>query len=159
MKRNINKAFIVYLSCIIATLMFAVIVLGGIFKMFITVPYFDKCLHFLCAALVTSIIGLCLADRAKMRPLYGMLFVFCFAVMIGVIFELMEFTVDSLFATKHQHWIATEADRLGFLGAIRQGSGLIDTMGDIAANTIGAAIASIFGLFWLRKKERCALFL
>jgi len=63
------------------------------------------------------------------------LFSFSFAIAIGVVWEIFEFGMDSIF------------------GLNMQKSGLIDTMGDLIVDSIGALLASSIGYFYLRVKH------
>lgn len=67
-------------------------------------------------------------------------FSWCFAVAIGAVWEVFEFTVDSIFGTNMLK------------------SGLPDTMGDLIVNVIGAAIGAASGYLYLLGLERGGLF-
>lgn len=60
---------------------------------------------------------------------------FCFAVMIGAVWEIFEFTMDRLFGTNMQK------------------SGLLDTMGDLIMDCIGASIGAFAGFLFLKKRQ------
>jgi len=62
-------------------------------------------------------------------------FFFFFAVAIGAVWEIFEFSRDQIF------------------GFIMQKSGLIDTMWDLIVDSAGALIASISGYFYIKKRE------
>ncbi len=59
-------------------------------------------------------------------------FAFCFAVMIGVVWEVFEFSMDQLF------------------GLNMQKSGLVDTMGDLIVDMIGAGLGAASGYAYLK---------
>ena len=63
------------------------------------------------------------------------LFAFSFAVAIGSMWEIFEFSMDSVF------------------GLNMQKSGLVDTMWDIIVNAAGALLASVSGYFYIKKGE------
>ena len=63
------------------------------------------------------------------------LFSFSFAIAIGVVWEIFEFFMDISF------------------GLNMQKSGLIDTMGDLIVDSLGALLASGIGYFYLRIKH------
>ncbi len=63
------------------------------------------------------------------------LFSFSFAIAIGVVWEIFEFGMDT------------------FFGLNMQKSGLIDTMGDLIVDTLGALLASGIGYFYLKVKH------
>ncbi len=62
-------------------------------------------------------------------------FAFCFAVMIGVVWEVFEFSMDQLF------------------GLNMQKSGLVDTMGDLIVDMIGAGLGAAAGYAWLKEQR------
>ena len=66
------------------------------------------------------------------RPVTIAFFTFCFAVAIGTLWEIFEFSLDSL------------------VGSHMQASGHIDTMWDLIVDSIGAFIASVLGYFYLK---------
>jgi hypothetical protein len=67
-----------------------------------------------------------------MSPVFVGLFSFAFAITLGVFWEVFEFAMDT------------------FFGMNMQKSGLRDTMGDLIVNTIGAAVVSVLGYFYVR---------
>lgn len=68
----------------------------------------------------------------KSNPLILVLFSFCFALSLGVLWEIFEFAMDSL------------------LGLNMQKSGLVDTMWDLIMDTIGAFLVSAVGYLYLK---------
>lgn len=76
------------------------------------------------------------------------IFSFCFAVALGVIWEIFEFVVDSFFGGNMQR-----ARDLGNAYNCNTRMGVMDTMWDLVLNSMGAFIASIAGYFYLRKGE------
>jgi uncharacterized membrane protein YjdF len=69
----------------------------------------------------------------SMRPRFVALFAFLFAVAVGAIWEIFEFTMDRFFDTNMQK------PMLGDL------SGLTDTMWDLIVDTLGAAAIAVLG--------------
>lgn len=74
-------------------------------------------------------------DKIKASPITIAIFSFFFAVGIGAVWEIFEFSMDQLF------------------GFNMQKSGLTDTMWDLIVDSIGALIASASGYFYLKKDE------
>ena len=103
--------------------------LGGLYVRF---WWWDIALH-LVAASVLAIVGMALAmtatGGARPQGAIWMLAIgaFAFAVMVGAMWELMEFSIDATFGTNAQR------------------SGLPDTMGDQAVNVLGATLGAIAG--------------
>lgn len=74
-------------------------------------------------------------ERVKASPIVIAVFSFSFAVAIGAVWEIFEFSMDLVF------------------GMNMQKSGLIDTMGDLIIDSIGALIAAAAGYFYIKKGE------
>lgn len=75
----------------------------------------------------------------NMSPLFIALFAFTFAITAGAIWEIYEFSVDTLFGMNTQHSIDT---------------GVLDTMKDIITDTAGALFASISGYLALKENRK-----
>ena len=75
------------------------------------------------------------SNKVKTNPVIIAIFSFCFAIAIGVVWEIFEFSMDQIF------------------GLEMQNSGLVDTMWDLIVDFIGALIASIGGYFYVKKRE------
>ncbi len=69
----------------------------------------------------------------KMRPGFIALFSFAFALMISALWEVFEFAMDQL------------------LGFTMQHNSLVDTMGDLIIDSIGALIIAVLGFFYSKK--------
>jgi hypothetical protein len=74
-----------------------------------------------------------------MRPSFVALFAFFFAVGMGAIWEIAEYAIDLTFGTNMQP--KTPGDP----------GGLIDTMKDLIVDTVGAAIVSVAGWWYLSR--------
>ncbi len=79
------------------------------------------------------------ANKIKSSPVWLALFSFCFAVSIGVVWEIFEFAMDQIF------------------GLNMQKSGLIDTMWDLIVDCSGAILASFAGYGYIKGNERSYL--
>ena len=88
-------------------------------------------------------------------PLLVAVFAFTFAITMGVLWEIFEFTMDSLFGTTMQSWNLPHDTTL--IGKEFQGSGLRDTMSDLIVNSIGALLTSILCYFLYKEEKREAL--
>ncbi|MFN3945024.1 MAG: hypothetical protein ACK4K7_08850 [Allosphingosinicella sp.] len=77
-----------------------------------------------------------------MRPAFLALFAFFFAVGIGALWEIFEFAMDQMFGTNMQKPMLGDP------------SGLTDTMWDLIVDTIGAAVVSLAGWRYLRRRRR-----
>ena len=75
----------------------------------------------------------------SMRPRFVALFAFLFAVSVGALWEIFEFTMDQLAGTTMQKPMLGDP------------SGLTDTMWDLIVDTIGAAAVSILGWWYMHR--------
>ncbi|MXN16466.1 hypothetical protein GR170_01360 [Pseudooceanicola sp. GBMRC 2024] len=78
-------------------------------------------------------------DRYAAPPLAMAFFAYCFAVSIGATWEVFEFSMDQAFGTNMQK------------------SGLIDTMGDLIVDHVGAILGASAGYAYLKGQERGGL--
>ncbi|HOH46206.1 MAG TPA: hypothetical protein PLX59_00065 [Candidatus Cloacimonadota bacterium] len=85
----------------------------------------------------------------KLSPFFISLFSFCFALMVGIIWEIFEYGVDSLIGGNMQK-------ARGLLlpdGSYESRLGLIDTMNDLIVDAIGAFIVSALGYYYAKKRS------
>jgi uncharacterized membrane protein YjdF len=141
------------LEVIILLFIFAAEILGELKDFYNTFPHWDTILHtlngFLCAAIGLSLMNI-LNHSPKisfqLTPFSVVLFAFCFSMTIGVLWEFFEYGMDVLFGTDMQKDTLLPDGRVDI--------GLIDTMGDLIVNFIGAVISSIFGYFYMRHSSK-----
>jgi len=122
---------------------FAALFLGEIRDYYDRLWWWDMALH-ASSGLMLGIFGFLLVfvlnqdPRVQMslRPHFVALFAFMFAVTIGALWEIFEFTMDKVFGTNMQK---------PMLG---DDSGLTDTMWDLILDALGALIISLLG--WWR---------
>lgn len=119
--------------------------LGEMQKFYIKFWWWDIFLHSI-SGITLAFMGFLMVyiiyTEKKMRttPKFVALFSFSFAVAIGVLWEIVEFTIDSS------------------IGWNMQKSGLVDTMWDLIVNSISACVISLLGYFYLKRKEPTMLF-
>jgi hypothetical protein len=121
--------------------------LGTGLRLIIVIPFWDKILHavspILLVAVGYAIIGYCLkeTDFSKISPWLFIIMGFAFAGLCGVFWEFWEFICDSIGNMNLQRYM-TEAGQ-PYVGR----AALMDTMGDLLTNTIGALILTIYSFF------------
>ncbi|UWQ22066.1 hypothetical protein [Jannaschia sp. W003] len=110
----------------------AALLLGEHLQVYEALPWWDLALHVVSAAVLAVVgFGLALLPTAGAPPrtalwVLGTL-AFGFAMMAGALWEVLEFALDQLFGTNAQD------------------SGLVDTMWDVIANTLGAVAGAVAG--------------
>lgn len=138
--------FIIYIL-----FLFGCIVLGEVFDLYNVIPKWDIILHTY-SGLMLGLIGLSFAyllnkDNVKLSLIFIAIFIFCFAISIGVVWEIIEFTNDSIFAGNAQRYL-TE-DSIALIGR----DALMDTMEDLIVDTIGALVISVFSYISIKHNK------
>lgn len=140
---------------------------------------------FLAAAIGFSLVDLLNRNEKlafQLSPLFMAIVSFCFSMTIGVVWEFFEYGMDVIFnldmqkdtivnsitsvvldPAKGNHPITVDGindvsvngKSLGLGGYLD--IGLIDTMGDLLVNFIGAMVFSVFGYFYVKKKDKNSL--
>lgn len=122
----------------------ATLVLGEAFDFYDRFWWWDIAMHGF-GALGFGLVGFVLifimfqGDKYAAPPYAVAFFAFCFALAVGAIWEIFEFTMDSLF------------------GFNTQKSGLTDTMWDLIVDVFGAFVGAGFGWLYLKSKQYGAL--
>ena len=83
----------------------------------------------------------------NLSPIFIACFTFCFAITLDVIWEVYEFTADSLFATNMQKYALESGELLAGRAAV------MDTMKDLVIDCIGAFLLSAFGFIMAKYKQ------
>lgn len=131
---KLPQSFIV----LIVSFVFATIFLGEAFDFYERYWWWDITMHG-ASAIGFGLIGFLFVfmlfegDRYRAPPVALSFIAFCIAVTIGAAWEIFEFSMDQIF------------------GLNMQKSGLLDTMGDLIVDMIGAAIGAIAGFFFLKR--------
>lgn len=143
-----DKMYYLYL-----VFLYAAIFLGEIQNFYYTVPYWDTILHTF-SGIMIGFIGFSLIDilnneneRVQLSPFFIAFFAFCFAIQVGVVWELYEFTSDGLFGTNMQKFNLRDGTALSGRMAVQ------DTMEDLIVDGVGAFIASTIGYISLKYKK------
>ena len=133
--------------------LYAAIFLGEVQDFYYSVPYWDTILHGI-SGIMIGFIGFSLIDilniknkKVTLSPFFIAFFAFCFAVQVGVIWELYEFTSDGFFGTNMQKYNLRDGTALNGRNALE------DTMEDLIVDGIGAFVASTIGYISLKYKK------
>ncbi|HOJ11810.1 MAG TPA: hypothetical protein PK733_14625 [Clostridiales bacterium] len=143
---NIQIMYFLFLYC--------AIYLGEVKDFYYLVPHWDTVLHAFSGAML-GLLGFALVSflndskhvKFALSPFFVSLFAFCFALSAGAIWEIYEFTFDSLLSLNMQKFALSDGTLLVGQEA------LADTMKDIIVDAISALAVSVFGYFSLGKKE------
>jgi hypothetical protein len=134
---------------LVIVFVFASLFLGEVWEFYVRYPWWDSFLHF-GSGLLLGMLGFMLIylmnedERVHlgMMPGFMALFAFCFALALGVLWEILEFAADELFGMQMQKPMFGDE------------SGLTDTMWDLILDTLGAAIISLYGYVYMRRGAR-----
>ena len=137
------------LQIVITLFIFAAQFLGELHDFYYRFPWWDNMLHCISGS-VLGIIGFMFVyflnkthiKKTKLSPFFIVLFAFCFAVMIGVVWEIFEFSADRMLGLNMQKFRLPEED------------GLVDTMTDLIVDSIGAIIVAIVGYIYMKDEKK-----
>ena len=126
---------------------FASLFLGEIQSYYARIWWWDIALH-TSSGLLTGILGFLLVyvlNESKhinvhMRPRFVAMFAFLFAVTVGTLWEVFEFSMDQLAGANMQKAMFGDP------------SGLTDTMWDMIVNALGAFAISALGWWYMRQR-------
>ena len=127
---------------------FAALFLGEIRSYYEQIWWWDIALH-TSSGLLLGLLGFLLVyilnenERVDvhLRPRFVALFAFLFAVAVGAVWEIFEFSMDRIFGTTMQKPMFGDD------------SGLTDTMWDLIVDTVGALIISVLGWWFMHTKH------
>ena len=141
---------------IITIFIFLSMYLGEIHHFFYRFTWWDRMLHS-SSAIILGYIGFLLIytlnkdSRAHVRlsPLFMALFSFCFAMTMGVLWEVFEYGVDAILGMNMQKARNLEL----FHDVFDTRLGVLDTMQDLIVDAIGAFIVSLIGYLHLKRTD------
>ncbi len=151
----VNHAHHILIGVLLAFLGAAVL-LGEMLNVYDKFWWWDDMLHG-SSGLIFGLIGLFIMfavnKRTDMRinAFFVAMFVACFAMAMGVLWEIYEFTLDVAFKTTMQQW--NMGSQAIVIGKDYQSMGLRDTMSDLITATIGALVASAISFYAFSRKR------
>jgi len=136
---------------VILFFVFASMYLGELKEYYFKFWWWDMMLHAL-SGIILGIIGFILVYLLNqeeeidvvLSPIFVAIFSFAFSVSIGALWEIFEFSMDSMFGLNMQK-------PMGGLFFKTNQSALIDTMWDLIVDSLGALAASIVGYIYMKK--------
>jgi len=137
-----------------AVFLYCAIYLGEVQKFYYNVPHWDTVLHAFSGAalgaLGFSLVSLLTRSEAvafSLSHIFVALFAFCFALSLGVLWEIYEFTMDALVHTNMQKYALENGAQLVGQAA------LADTMKDLIVDAAGAFAISVIGYISLKYEK------
>lgn len=134
--------------------LYAAIFLGEVRNYFYRIPNWDIILH-TCSGAMLGALGFSFVNilnkqeevHVKLSPIFVAFFAFAFAITLGVMWEIYEFTFDGLLGVNMQKFALEDGTQLVGRAA------LSDTMEDLIVDAIGAFIMSVIGYISLKYKK------
>ena len=134
--------------------LYCAIYLGEMHDFYYIIPHWDTILHAFSGAMLGAL-GFILVDilnkdqhiRVSLSPFFVAVFAFCFALAVGSLWEIYEFTFDAVLGLNMQKH-TTEAG-VALVGV----QALSDTMKDIIVDALAALCVAIFGFMTERKNR------
>lgn len=152
--RRIRLSIPSYMLMAYAIFLYCAIYLGEVRAFYNTVPHWDTVLHtFSGAALgalgfsLVSLLNKTESVTFSLSPFFVALFAFSFAMSLGVIWEIYEFSMDYFLHTNMQRYMLQTGEPLVGQAA------LTDTMKDLIVDAIGALVMSGVGYISLKHKK------
>jgi len=123
---------------------------GEIAAFFVRVSWWDDVLHttsgFLIAIVGFSILNSANKDSNKvmtLKPIFISIFVFCFSMTVAILWEFLEFSIDSLFSSSNMMRTVNSETLVPLEGL----AAVSDTIHDLFLASISSIIVGIFGYF------------
>ena len=134
--------------------LYCAIYLGEVRNFYFVIPHWDTLLHGFSAMMLgalgfslVSILNESERTRVNLSPLFVGLFAFSFAVSVGVLWEIYEFSFDGLLGMNMQKFRLED-------GALLIGrEALADTMEDLITDTLGALLVAAVGALLLKRRQ------
>lgn len=143
----LNLMYLIFLYCAIS--------LGEVSRFYYKVPHWDVILHCFSSMMLgifgfmfVSILNKDEKTTMHLSPVFVSIFAFSFAVSIGVLWEIYEFSFDAVLGLNMQKFRLEDGTQL--IGR----NALADTMEDLIIDTFGAAVSSVMGYFSLKKRRQ-----
>jgi uncharacterized membrane protein YjdF len=137
------------LGVYIIIFIYASLFLGEIKNYYAAYWWWDVVIH-TSSGLAFGIIGFIIlyvlykTEKIKTSPKTIAMFAFAFALAIGAFWEIVEFSIDSIFGP-----ISNQA----FMQTRVNGCGLVDTMKDLIADSLGALFSAIMGYLYVKRES------
>lgn len=136
--------------------LYCAVFLGEVLEFYYLLPHWDTVLHFFSGAMLSAL-GFILVDilnrnervHVSLSPLFVAVFAFCFALAAGAVWEIYEFSGDTLLGLNMQKCLTEHGQPLVGYAA------LSDTMKDIVVDALAALVVSALGYLSIcRRKSR-----
>lgn len=163
-RRDVNTGFVRHapnaIIGAVAVFVLAALLLGEGFGAYEKFWWWDDVLHTV-SGVIVGLIGFLMVYFFNARynmhinPVFVAVFAFTFAITMGVIWEIFEFSMDVLLGANMQRWnLPADAE---LIGKAYQGSGLRDTMSDLIVAGIGSLVAAVVAYYAYKHEKPTSL--
>jgi hypothetical protein len=135
--------------------LYMAIYLGEVRDFYYLIPFWDVILHafsgFMLGALGFSLVSYLNKSEhipMSLSPFFVALFAFCFALAVGTLWEIYEYTFDGLLSLNMQKCALEDGTQLVGRRAVS------DTMGDLIVDALSGFIVSAVGYFTLKRSSK-----
>ncbi len=135
--------------------LYCAIYLGEVRNFYYIIPHWDTILHAFSGAMLGALgfsLVIILNDAEKVKfdlsPFFISLFAFCFALAMGAVWEIYEFTFDGLLSLNMQKFALADGTKLIGHEALR------DTMKDIIVDALSALSIAVIGYYSMKESEK-----
>lgn len=151
-QKKFNLAIPGYMFVLYFIFLYCAVYLGEVRNFYYAVPHWDTMLHTFSGAMLGAL-GFTIAEllndspkqKVELSPFFIAFFGFCFAVAAGTVWEIYEYTIDSIMGLNMQKYAFED-------GALKVGrAALNDTMKDIIVDVIGALIMAVIGFIFKKR--------
>ena len=148
-------------SLIFTIFLWGAIFAGEVWEFYYLFPFWDDLLH-LMSSMMAAMLGFSLIDIlnnderhsvVRLSPFFVALFSVSFAVTIGVLWEIFEFSFDGILGLNMQKFAVISSEDGEILKSLSGRDALIDTMTDLVVDTLGAVIISAIGYISLKRRN------
>ncbi len=139
----------------LVSVMFYLFLVGSVlvtelFHFYTLIPWWDTLLHGYSGIMLTAFgfeLVYLVNGRIEIKPFFVGLFAFCFAMALGALWEIYEYSFDCMLGMNMQRFLSSDGELLSGQNA------LYDTMKDIIVDCLGALTAACVGvgIMWRKK--------
>ena len=146
----LSAAYIIFL--------FASIFLGEVLTFYYRLPLWDDILH-LSSSVLLGIFGFSVAEmlngaQNRPSPIFTALFATAFAISVGVLWEIYEFSFDGLLGLNMQKFMSNGGEAGNPLVPLSGRGAIMDTMTDLIIDTVGSVSICAVGFVSLKRKGK-----
>lgn len=135
---------------------FASLVMGDLLDFYGRFPWWDMVLHGISGTMLGilgyAIFSILNANVANVPPLCMPIWIICFAMASGAMWEIWEYATDGIFGLNSQEFL-TSSGTFDHAAPLQGRAALKDTMEDLILDLAGSAIIAIPAYFGMRRKS------